>query len=1011
MTLFPKWTLTIGATALLAGLTVPASAQPVTCNSSVTVTPIVRSQGLAELVGDLVLYCTGGTPTAAGNPVPAVNITVFLNTNITSKVLGTQLAAFGNGQTSQLDEALLIIDEPNSPNSLGITCAQGGAFYNPSTADICPGLPKGYDPGLTGAMLTANPGATAALPYPILNCGAVVGALLSSGNQLAAPDGGPSGPGVCQIYATPYPEHTYDGTIAGTPPSTGVIGDYGPCVVGSSFTLSNANVVAGSTTIAFPVGTSLSTTYKGDFVTGTGIAANTVITSVAVGGNNVAPTLTVSIPPSASNASETLTLTPPANSGITAGSLDAPGYGCGRPNVFQGRLGALQNPNQYNAVTFWGVPLDPPGTTFGRTIRITNIRANANQLGISSTFTTQQILMNIAINGPTAWTIANPQQIVGYVNSGLSVAASPSIYTYSGAGVYTNTSSFQSGGATYLTGGVSRTGIAPNVPLIGEFVQCVEENADLFNNTPAPTFRVPGYLGAETLLGGSPVFGGFSGVGGFDCPSPSGPNGDCVPGQTDVTPWVRFSEGFASSWKTKNLSHIVGDGTGSATSAGNATLGTTAKPAVTQGPNSFNCDGDYCYNGNRNNQVDIPQNVPGAVFNTESGFTYQAVASGVSGPPGGGSNGATGVNPPPGFGYGFQVPTQGNPFSDDWFGSANATNISGAGVANQGTRLYVSFTNIPNGASLWVSPVIYLFRQGVQHNGDPATLYACPGCPAQSQATGVMVLTSTDGSGNGAFAAGASPLTPFQLQKIGASGLAVYEILYTDPFSTEYADVPVVLAYASNPGQNLPAPAPPNPNTQVTGGFAPFYTSTAAQQPSPNATFQAPTLPVPRFVPGTAFDFINIQKCACNILFPFVSNQQGYDTGIAFANTSLDPGGTYGFGFAQPQAGTVEFWYYGDMTGGAAVPGPQTSTAVQPGHVLGYVLSSGSSQYGLDARGAGLQGYIIAQAQFQYCHAYAFISAQGAGPTAPGTSEGYLGLVLDQGGLLRTVSHSETLVH
>jgi len=306
--------------------------------------------------------------------------------------------------------------------------------------------------------------------------------------------------------------------------------------------------------------------------------------------------------------------------------------------------------------------------------------------------------------------------------------------------------------------------------------------------------------------------------------------------------------------------------------------------------------------------------------------------------------------------------------------------------------------------------VLYLFRQGVTHNGDPATLGPNPLTGlAQSQATGVMVMTTTDAAGAGAFLRTQS-INPFVLTKVGTSGLVVYEILYTDPFSTEYVDVPVVLAYASNPGQNLPAPGPPNPNTSVTGGFAPFYTSAASTQPSPNSTFQSPTLPVPRFVPGQAFDFINIQKCSCNILFPFVANVLGYDTGIAIANASLDPGATFGF-LGTPQPGTIQFWYYGDMSNGAAVPGPQTSSVVQPGHVLTYVLSSGSSQYGLDGRGAGLQGYIITQAQFQYCHAYAFVSAQGAGPTSPGVSEGYLGIVLDRDGLPRTISIGENKAH
>jgi len=565
------------------------------------------------------------------------------------------------------------------------------------------------------------------------------------------------------------------------------------------------------------------------------------------------------------------------------------------------------------------------------------------------------------------------------------VAASPASNTFA-----------NNNGTVALTGASLRTGIAPGVSVIGEFVQCIQQNQDLFSATPAPTFSVPGYLGENPITGST----GAGNPGGYNCPA----GGDCAPSVSgsDVTPWVRFSEGFASSWKEKNISFTVGDGISSFN--GNANYNT-----VTQG---VSCADAYCYNGGLNHPADIPQNVPGAVYNTETGFSYPP-ASGTVGPP-------PSPNPPLGFQFnssipGGTVPNQGYPFSDDWAGSANATGIAGAGIATQGTRLYVSFSNIPAGANLWVAPVLYLFRQGVNHNGDPATLGANPLTGvAQSFSTGVMVLVNTDGSGNNLPGVGyqqtAPPTTPYALQKIGTSGLAVYEILYTDPFSTEYVDVPVVLAYASNPGQNLPAPGPPNPNTQATGGFAPFYTSAASTQPSPNSTYQAPTLPVPRFVPGQAFDFINIQKCACNILFPFVANVQGFDTGIAIANSSLDPGSTFGF-LGTPQPGVVQFWYYGDMTGGAAVPGPQTSSTVQPGHVLTYVLSTGSTQYGLDGRGAGLEGYIIAQAQFQYCHAYAFVSAQGAGPTSPGVSEGYLGIILDRGGLPRTISVGENDAH
>src|ERR1700704_60168 len=77
-------------------------AQTLQCTSNGGVSTPARSEGIAEMVGDLVLVCTGGTPTAAGSPVPAVNIRIFLNTDLTSKLLA------GNWS-----ESLLLIDEPS----------------------------------------------------------------------------------------------------------------------------------------------------------------------------------------------------------------------------------------------------------------------------------------------------------------------------------------------------------------------------------------------------------------------------------------------------------------------------------------------------------------------------------------------------------------------------------------------------------------------------------------------------------------------------------------------------------------------------------------------------------------------------------------------------------------------------------------------------------------------------------------------------------------------------------
>jgi hypothetical protein len=80
-----------------------------------------RVEGLSESVGDYVLNCMGGTPTAAGSPIPPVNIQIFLNTSLTSRILS-------NGWS----EALLLIDEP-PPLSQRVCGTSGDA----ETGGVC----------------------------------------------------------------------------------------------------------------------------------------------------------------------------------------------------------------------------------------------------------------------------------------------------------------------------------------------------------------------------------------------------------------------------------------------------------------------------------------------------------------------------------------------------------------------------------------------------------------------------------------------------------------------------------------------------------------------------------------------------------------------------------------------------------------------------------------------------------------------------------------------------------
>ncbi len=74
-----------------------------TCVALNQSTPTARAEGVAELVSDLLVLCTGGTPVSSGAAIPAFDMTLTFNAKVSSRIIGT------DGQSS---EALLLMDEP-----------------------------------------------------------------------------------------------------------------------------------------------------------------------------------------------------------------------------------------------------------------------------------------------------------------------------------------------------------------------------------------------------------------------------------------------------------------------------------------------------------------------------------------------------------------------------------------------------------------------------------------------------------------------------------------------------------------------------------------------------------------------------------------------------------------------------------------------------------------------------------------------------------------------------------
>ncbi len=156
-------------------------------------------------------------------------------------------------------------------------------------------------------------------------------------------------------------------------------------------------------------------------------------------------------------------------------------------------------------------------------------------------------------------------------------------------------------------------------------------------------------------------------------------------------------------------------------------------------------------------------------------------------------------------------------------------------------------------------------------------------------------------------------------------------------------------------------------------GQGQMYPAAPATQVGSEVRYNHPLENVP------ADPFLVIGPCTTNLLFPWVANVAGYDSGLAIANTSTDPYGTIA------QSGSCVINGY-PMTGGTPVA--LTTPTVASGDTYTMVMSDPANP-----AFNGWAGYIIAVCNFQYGHGFAYIN-DNFGVAAPATAEGYVALVI-----------------
>jgi hypothetical protein len=270
----------------------------------------------------------------------------------------------------------------------------------------------------------------------------------------------------------------------------------------------------------------------------------------------------------------------------------------------------------------------------------------------------------------------------------------------------------------------------------------------------------------------------------------------------------------------------------------------------------------------------------------------------------------------------------------------------------EGTRLSVNFANVPANVSLYVpvNPIIAANGIGSSPVASPAMIQLTASAAGSAFATvSASSSSSVSGTGSGAGLA--------QVSISSGSGSAVFEVLSQDLNNLDTYNIPVFIVTSAN------AVAGSSTAMTATVTFNPVGSTVI-----PNFAVTSST----NTVTGSTFNL-----CTTSLLFPFVTNQVGFDTGIAIANTSTDPFGSAG---ATAQAGTCTMNFYG---AGAPSPSNVVSPNVPSGTVYTTVLSGIA---------AGFQGYIIAQCSFQYAHGFAFIT-DGVGANG-GLSQGYLAGVI-----------------
>jgi len=275
-------------------------------------------------------------------------------------------------------------------------------------------------------------------------------------------------------------------------------------------------------------------------------------------------------------------------------------------------------------------------------------------------------------------------------------------------------------------------------------------------------------------------------------------------------------------------------------------------------------------------------------------------------------------------------------------------------AAKQSTVIAVTFSNLNTAgvnyyvpATIGTAPLVLTATTGP--NGTTAATPVNSGA-----ANGLVAISQSGGSATAYYLVTTSAAS--EAVPAGAGGLILYQVVPSVTAVTSYSSTSPAVSIVVN-GTAAP-------------GY-PQYTTTTPYTATESGT-------------GNVGGLLN--PCATTLLFPYVVNTGGFDTGVAIANASTGIPAGSSLVPSSANSGSCVVTFYG--TGAA------TASVV---YNTGTIATATDATFLVSAQAPGISGYAVAVCNFVGAHGYAFIT-DGFGGGGRGLSAAYLGIVLSAGG-------------